>query len=221
MSGIKMSKIYCAKCESDKISLDQMKCLNCGSSFTDEDIQDLLTEAYEDHLREQEGLNVVEILAGGLDKAIEELDVKAIKTFDGEKYQVWELAKSELKKLDIDESKWKDEWGFWRTAEGSNMSGNPIRRYTINNKHIKAYDGDRRLINEEVNKTLPVDERWDIDNRKYGHLLEYISEEIGASQPGNICAICVDLAKINGIKMSALFEKYNKNIMAKQGSGMS
>ena len=54
MDNPKYSKIYCTKCQSDKISLDQMKCLNCGNSFADDDIQDLLKEAYQDHLKELE-----------------------------------------------------------------------------------------------------------------------------------------------------------------------
>lgn len=57
MENPKYSIIFCTKCESDKISLDQMKCLNCGSSFADEDIQALLTEVNEDHLREQKKIN--------------------------------------------------------------------------------------------------------------------------------------------------------------------
>lgn len=52
MDNPKYAVIYCAKCNSEKISLSEMKCLNCGNSFADEDIQKLLKEAYEDHLKE-------------------------------------------------------------------------------------------------------------------------------------------------------------------------
>lgn len=53
MDNPKYSVIYCANCNSDKISLSEMKCLNCGNPFADEDIQKLLKEAYEDHLKER------------------------------------------------------------------------------------------------------------------------------------------------------------------------
>ena len=52
MDNPKYSVIYCSICESDKISLDQMKCMNCGNTFTDDDIRALLDEAYEDHQKE-------------------------------------------------------------------------------------------------------------------------------------------------------------------------
>lgn len=54
MNSPKYSVIYCVKCNSDKISLSEMKCMNCGSPFSNEDIQGLLKEAYEDHLKESE-----------------------------------------------------------------------------------------------------------------------------------------------------------------------
>ena len=144
-----------------------------------------------------------EILGGKLDKAFSDLKITAIKTYEcknirykyQEVYQVWELSDEDFNGLcDIKEEDWKDDWGWWRSAEGSNMFGN-CKRYTINNHHILAWDGNSR-------------EKYDWMNRKYDSLLSYYCEEHGVSTEKNVCALSVDLAKINNMKMSELFAKY-------------
>lgn len=146
----------------------------------------------------------VEILAESLEQAVIDLKLKAVKTFDSKEYQVWEIEEDDFERIcSMKEKEWEYEWGMWRFAVGSNISCNPVHRYNINGKYIRAYDGDRRT-------DVEPDDIWWIPPRKYTGLLEYISEEFGASQPRNVCAICVDLAKLNGIKMSELFKKYYK-----------
>ena len=146
-----------------------------------------------------------EILGGELDLAFKELRINAIKTYEGDthlddKTQIWELNEEDFIKLcEIKEEDWSDEWGWWRSAEGSNMC-NPLSRFNINNHYIKAWDGGARL--DELDQV-----GW-YQDRKYNNLLEYLCDEIGASTERNICAVAVDLAKINNIKMSELFKKY-------------
>ena len=146
-----------------------------------------------------------EILGGELDKAFEELNMNAKKTYESknlhyeyqEVYQVWELSDEDFEKIcNMSEKDWKDNWGWWRSAEGSNMCS-PIYRYNINHHYIKAWDGNTRERNSK-----------DCWPREYEYLTEYICDEIGASMEKNICALAVDLAKINGITMGELFRKY-------------
>ena len=51
-------------------------------------------------------------------------------------------------------------------------------------------------------------ERDDHYNDEYDTLLDYMCDEIGASQPRNVCALAVDLARANGISMAELFSIY-------------
>ena len=48
----------------------------------------------------------------------------------------------------------------------------------------------------------------DVMPREYKNLSEYLTEELGASQPRNVCALAVDLAKANGMSMAKLFEVF-------------
>jgi len=151
-----------------------------------------------------------EILAGNMDNFIKQNGINSVKTHETKdgKYQVWELEDSELEKLcQTNDDDYKDS-DWWRSAEGSNQ-GNVHRRFKINNHYIRAWDGESRIEMEEENKTLPMDDRF-TTAREYGSLQEYLCEEIGASQPRNVCALCVDLANQNGISMAKLFKKFYK-----------
>lgn len=96
----------------------------------------------------------------------------------------------------MNEKDWKDDWGWWRSTEGSNVC-NPISRFNINHHYIKAWDSDSRLESLDYYR-----------GREYEYLTQYMCDEIGASMEKNICALAVDLARINGITMGELFEKY-------------
>jgi hypothetical protein len=145
-----------------------------------------------------------EILGAELDKAFEELNLYGKKTYElknkhcdyCEIYQVWELPDEDYDKLcSISDKDWKEDWGWWRGASGSNM-GFVNKRYNINNHYIKAWDGYKRENN---------DYPW---CRQYKNLLQYFCDEIGASTEKNVCAVAVDLARQNGMTMSELFRKY-------------
>jgi hypothetical protein len=156
-----------------------------------------------------------EILGAELDLAFKELNINALKTYEiknfpweySEVYQVWELSEEDFKRIcEIPNNEWKDDWGWWRFVEGSNLGG-VDSRYNINNHYIYAWDGVSRINFEEENKNCKPEDRWFRD-RKYKTLLNYFCEEIGASTERNVCAVAVDIAKQNGIKMSELFIKY-------------
>jgi hypothetical protein len=163
----------------------------------------------------------VEILGGsGLHRAFKELGIKAIRTYrrsEKPHYEVWELSKDDLKKLEYTDE-WKDEWGWWRFAKGSNM-GTPFDFFQVNHKELIAWDGPMR-------EDLRHDWEDESDEEKaayhysfkayqeehyphsYGSLLEYMGNELGASVADNVCALAVDLARANGITMAKLFEIY-------------
>ena len=164
---------------------------------------------------------MAEILGGnGLHKAFKELGIKATRTYrrsEKPHYEVWELSKDDLKKLEY-ATEWKDEWGWYRYAKGSNM-GTACDFFTVNGKELIAWGGYKRedLILEwaaesdeekaayhysfkEYEKTMCPSE--------YENLLSYMGEELGASVERNVCALAVDLARANGMSMARLFEVY-------------
>lgn len=150
-----------------------------------------------------------EILGGNLEKAFEELYIDAQMTYMGrtildDNTQIWEVEDKDFERLcELEEEDWKTDWGWWRSAEGSNMF-NELDDYIINGQSIIAWDGTNRVESEEEEDE---EDRWWFE-REYNSLFEYFCEEIGASQPRNVCALAVDLARINNIKMSELFQRY-------------
>ena len=144
-----------------------------------------------------------EILGDNLKQAFTDLNINATKTYQSKNNQlndfnqVWELSDEDFNRLNsINDSEWKDNWGWWRSAKGSNMGYADIR-YNINNHYIYAWDGISRFK-----------ERNYYCGRKYDTLLQYFCNELGASTERNVCALAVDLAKYNKITMSELFKKY-------------
>lgn len=151
-------------------------------------------------------LTMREILGKVSPKAFEVLDVKAKLTFESASYEVWEMSESEYQGLcAVPDKTWNDNWGWWRGANGSVMD-NPTDTYTINGVEIIAFDGSRRVDNIEENKTLEEDEQWIIDPKDgFSSLMSYFHHELELSQPRNVTAICIDIAKLNDIKLSELF----------------
>jgi hypothetical protein len=162
----------------------------------------------------KERIIMKEILGGELDQAFIDLNINAKKTYQAKDDttdfgQVWELSDKDYEKIcNIKEKDWKDNWGWWRGAEGSNM-GSVSYRYNINHHYIIAWDGYHREENERENKKLPLGDRW-IDERKYDSLLSYFCDEIGASNGKNVCALAIDLAEQNNMTMSELFNKFQE-----------
>lgn len=146
-----------------------------------------------------------EILGAELDNVFKELGINAKKTYEiknkpwefCEDYQVWELSNEDFEKLcALSEQDWKDAWGWWRSAEGSNMGGVSYS-YNINKHYIHAWDGIYRKNHKDY-----------YQDRKYDSLLQYFCNEIGASTERNVCAVAIDLARQNNITMGELFRKY-------------
>lgn len=171
----------------------------------------------------EHGEPMVEILGGeGLSNAFADLGVPATKTAvsaDGY-WEVWELPESRFKELcKISDDDWKENWGWWRHAKGSNLG--PVERsYIIRGKSLEAWDGRVRQ-DWYAEYCLPCEDREEFGcgamdedicdcykERTYPDLLNYINNEIGASTEKNVTAICIDLAKQNGMTLAALVSEY-------------
>ena len=163
----------------------------------------------------------IEILAsGGIKNAFKELGIEATRTYKGTDkpyYQIWELEKSDMHKMD-EMTEWPEHYGWWRYAKGSNM-GTAYSRFTINGQELIAWDGPSREDLRDDWKDEPDSEKASFHYsykeyeefwkpHKYDCLTDYLSEELGCSQPGNVCALVMDLARYNGLSMSELFSKF-------------
>lgn len=165
---------------------------------------------------------MAEILGGGaLYKAFRELGIEAKRTYKGSDkpyYQVWELSKDDLKRLEYVEE-WKDEWGWWRYAKGSNM-GTPFDFFTVNGKELIAWEDSYRrqdLMDEWEDESDDEKAAYHYSFREYekamhsnnyDKLTTYMCDELGCSAERNVCALAVDLARANGMTMAKLFETY-------------
>lgn len=162
-----------------------------------------------------------EILAENLQDFFNNTKLDGKQTYKGEDYEVWEVSDEVFKSMcdlnDEDFEKLCPE-GMWRSAIGSNM-GRPDVEYKIKNNTILAWDGNSRSdyeseckeCSDRKNGTCEGTEDDFIEcfgAREYSGLLEYLCEELGASQPRNVCALAVDLAKYNNMTMGELFTKY-------------
>lgn len=163
----------------------------------------------------------IEILAGdGINRAFKELGIDAKCTYYGNdtcQYQVWEIDKSDLQTLEYTVM-WQDNYGWWRFAKGSNM-GTACSFFEVNNHELIAWDGVRREDLRYDWDDEPDDEKKSYNYsykeyeefwkpHKYQTLLEYFCDELGASTASNVCALAVDLARVNGLSMAELFKKF-------------
>lgn len=150
---------------------------------------------------------MVEILGNNLKKFFDTIDSnysEADITYAGNRYEVWEVSDELFKKMcDMSEEEFVDiasEDAWWRQADGS-VLGYPDDEILINGKKIKCWSKEEALYG-----SCYVHGHYDL--KEYGSLSSYLSCEIGVSQPKNVCACAMDLAKYNDMSMGELFNKY-------------
>ena len=163
---------------------------------------------------------MVEILTGdSIEYSFDKLNIDAKRTYRGKRYEVWEIAENEFNKLSaIKDEDWKEDYGWYRYAEGSVM-GPTDATFMINNHEMVAWSGSYRL--DLYNQWCDEDEKVhsafyhsfnEYENyympRKYRTLTKYLVNELGASTESNVCALAVDLAKANGMTLAELFKTY-------------
>lgn len=139
-----------------------------------------------------------EILAGFLfSDTAAALNLDCKRMYCGEAWEVWEITDESFERLiDIPDELWKQEWGWFRYAEGCNISHWPVATFIVNGKYMLGF------YNE-------FDDFWkEKQERMYASLCDYLSNVIGASTPKNVCALAVDIAKLNAMTMAELFTIY-------------
>lgn len=134
---------------------------------------------------------MAEILAGGgIHKAFKALGIEAKRTYKSSHepyYEVWELDKKDIRVLE-DAYEWPDEWSWYGYAKGSNM-GSAANFFTVNGQFLigwETHDG----------------------NETYDTLIDYLYDGLDAKTAPQICALAVDLARVNGKTLGGLFKMY-------------
>lgn len=134
---------------------------------------------------------MAEILAGaGIHKAFKELGIKATRTYKGTHepfYNVWELSKEDLKKLEYC-PEWNDEWGWFRYSKGGRF-GSACEILTVNGQ---------MLIGWETKDSIT----------EFDYLTDYFLDGLIVDGFEEHCALAVELAKANGMTMGRLFEVF-------------
>ena len=140
-----------------------------------------------------------EILGDNLKKFFDAVDNPpndADITYAGNRYEVWEVSDELFKKMcDMSEEEFVElagEGTWWRQSYGSNL-GSPDAEFKVNGKYLTGWDSP--IYDSKI-------------GNKYENLSEYLCDCIGVSQPRNVCACAIDLAKYNDMTMGELFEKY-------------
>ena len=137
-----------------------------------------------------------------------------------ENYQVWLWSEDDFDKIcSVKDDYWKEDWGWWRYAKGSNL-GYADQEYVVNNEKLIAWDGSNRSSwLEECKENCSDHKRGLCDgaekdfeqcfgSRVYPDIISYLLSEIGASTEKNVCACTVDLARQNNLTLAEFFKKY-------------
>lgn len=140
-----------------------------------------------------------EILGKNLKKFFDAVDSEcnnADITYAGDRYEVWKVSDELFGKIcNMSEEEFLElagEDAWWRQSYGSNL-GYPDAKFKVNSKNLIGWDSP--IYDSKIGK-------------KYDDLSDYLCDCIGVSQPRNVCACAVDLAKYNDMTMGELFEKY-------------
>lgn len=124
---------------------------------------------------------MAEILGGGgLHKAFKALNIQAIRTYKGKEkphYEVWELFKDDLKKLEYAEE-WNDEWGWFCHSNGEHR-GTAFEFLTIRNQFVIGWKSQN-------------------NNDTFECLTDYFVNGLGVTDVNTMCAYSVHIAKANG-----------------------
>lgn len=148
-----------------------------------------------------------EVLAwGDIEPQFKRLGIKPDKTWGGygwdtdDDMSVWQLSDEDFAVLENDAATFvglaKARCG-WRCAEGSNLDRWAAgARINIGGHYLKGWKDTRR----------------DTPLARYGHLLEYLSEQIGATTEKNVTACLVDIARLNGLTLAELMHRHQRTL---------
>lgn len=158
-----------------------------------------------------------EILGSNLDKAFQELNILATKTFENKegydniyKFQVWEMADEKFKKIcDIPDEDWKDNWGWWRESSCI-YEGRELYEYTVNGKKMLGYipeidEEEAKYEDNEEDKEFVLNFYKYIESKNF---TAWLSEVFNLSTERNITSFAISLAKENGITLAEFMDRY-------------
>lgn len=143
-----------------------------------------------------------EILGGNLKRFFDTIDKNCSNveiTYANNRYEVWKVSDSLFKYMcDMSEEEFVELAGdeaWWRSSDGSNL-GTPYEKNIVNGHKLISWS--RGYFDCEESRS----------SKKYESLSDYLCNCVGASQPRNVCALAMDLAKYNNMTMAELFRKY-------------
>ena len=134
----------------------------------------------------------VEILAKkGIDKAMEDLAIKADRIYSRTEkpyYEVWQIEKSDIKTLELSRNDPTASWYCY--SKGCNR-GTPCEFLDVNGKFLIG---------------------WPANNGRtsFNTLLDYFKDGLDIVVSNDVCATAVTLSKANGITLGQLFNQYQR-----------
>lgn len=158
---------------------------------------------------DEKGYRMKEILGNNLKKFFNIVDPHyseaEITYSDYGKYEVWEVSDKLFEKMcNMSEEKFEEISGegiWWCSSEGS-VLGCPDTYFTVKDAELLAWDSPIYSSKK---------------GHDYSNLTEYLCDCLGASSSKNVCALATDLALYNNMKMSELFDTYEKHEKMKHG----
>lgn len=133
----------------------------------------------------------IEILTtNGIKSAFKELNIAASRKYRKEtepRFEVWEIEKSDLVKLEEAEE-WPKGWGWFGYSKGSRL-GTACNFLTVNGEFMIGWFA---ASGEDT----------------YDKLTDYLYDGLGAKDNDDVCAMAVELAKANGLTMEELFKTF-------------
>ena len=138
-------------------------------------------------------------------------------TYAGDIYEVWKVSDELFEKMNsMSEEEFVElagEDAFWRYSDGSVLGTTDTTVYIKGNEMLGWRNESRDYCDDD--DYCDPEERCEEtcrqcmrDRLAFSSLLEYLCDEVGCSQPKNVCACAIDLAKANNMDMGELFNKY-------------
>lgn len=137
---------------------------------------------------------MVEIMGGNLDKAFEQLGIKATKVVESESgYQVWQLSEEDFNFIaGLKDEDWKDDFGWWRSGKCI-YEGTASVEYLINGEFMLGYE---------------IDHQGGTD--VFDSYTDWLNYGMNLSSDLNTVIFAESLASDNSMKLSEFIKKYEK-----------
>ena len=129
-------------------------------------------------------------------------------------FVVWQFNESEFNKLNgaFTEEEWHEKFPniWWRYSEGTNIKDDPDyfeHEFTFHGKPLRAW-ADSNIEHFYIEEDDDGQEYMEERDYSYLNPLEYCVEELGASTPKNVDAVCHGLARLNEMTLTEFFTQY-------------